>query len=122
MLMSESRDRTEIGLNSASRVKLDCCTADESAIVFRRKDTVADHGINQCLAEVLKLHLRLFMFRMRLSDLFARYIIKRVSQQVTLSEWTCHILVPLRLLNYAAFASKAKGLFQPRAECRLRGL
>ena len=36
--------------------------------------------------------------------------------------WTCHAFVPLRLLIYAAFASKAKGLFQPRAECLLRGL
>lgn len=36
--------------------------------------------------------------------------------------WTCHAFVPLRLLTYAAFASKAKGLFQPRAECLRRGL
>jgi hypothetical protein len=28
--------------------------------------------------------------------------------------WTCHAFVPLLLLIYAAFASKAKGLFQPR--------
>ena len=36
--------------------------------------------------------------------------------------WTCHGLMPLRLLIYAAFASKAKGLFQPKAECLRRGL
>ena len=36
--------------------------------------------------------------------------------------WTCHAFVPLRLLTYAAFASKAKGLFQPSAECLRRGL
>ena len=36
--------------------------------------------------------------------------------------WTCPVFVPLRLLTYAAFASKAKGLFQPSAECLRRGL
>ncbi len=36
--------------------------------------------------------------------------------------WTCHAFVPLRMLIYAAFASKANGLFQPRAECLRRGL
>ena len=38
------------------------------------------------------------------------------------SAWTCPVFVPLRLLTYAAFASKAKGLFQPSAECLRRGL
>jgi len=38
------------------------------------------------------------------------------------SGWTCHAFVPLRLLTYAAFASKAKGLFQPSAEYLRRGL
>jgi hypothetical protein len=38
------------------------------------------------------------------------------------AHWTCHAFVPLRLLTYAAFASKAKGLFQPSAECLRRGL
>ena len=37
-------------------------------------------------------------------------------------DWTCHAFVPLRLVTYAAFASKAKGLFQPSAECLRRGL
>ncbi len=37
-------------------------------------------------------------------------------------EWTCHAFVPLRFLTYAAFASKAKRLFQPNAECLRRGL
>lgn len=36
--------------------------------------------------------------------------------------WTCHGLVPLRVLNYAAIRSKANGLFQPNAECLRRGL
>ena len=36
--------------------------------------------------------------------------------------WTFPVFVPLRLLTYAAFASKAKGLFQPSAECLRRGL
>ena len=36
--------------------------------------------------------------------------------------WTCHVFVPLQVLTYAAFASKAKGLIQPRAECLRRGL
>jgi hypothetical protein len=36
--------------------------------------------------------------------------------------WTCHDLMPLRLFIYAASVSKAKGLFQRSAECRLRGL
>ena len=36
--------------------------------------------------------------------------------------WTCPAFVPLRLLTYAAFTSKAKGLFQPSDECRLTGL
>ncbi|MFT6653204.1 MAG: hypothetical protein ACJAX2_003080, partial [Celeribacter sp.] len=36
--------------------------------------------------------------------------------------WTCPAIVPLRLLIYAAFRSKAKGLFQPSAECFLRAL
>lgn len=36
--------------------------------------------------------------------------------------WTCHGLMPLRLLIYAAFLSKAKGLSQPSAECLRRGL
>ena len=36
--------------------------------------------------------------------------------------WTCRVLVPLQLLIYAAFLSKAKGLFQPRAECFRRAL
>jgi len=37
-------------------------------------------------------------------------------------KWTCHAFVPLQLLTYAAFASKANGLFQPSAECLRRGL
>jgi hypothetical protein len=37
-------------------------------------------------------------------------------------DWTCPAIVPLRLLIYAAFRSKAKGLFQPSAECFLRAL
>lgn len=36
--------------------------------------------------------------------------------------WTCHGLVPLQVLSYAAIRSKAKGLFQPNAECLRRGL
>jgi cation:H+ antiporter len=36
--------------------------------------------------------------------------------------WTCTGLMPLRFLVYAAFASKASGLFQPKAECLRRGL
>ncbi len=46
-------------------------------------------------------------------------------QEVVLQQnavWTCRAFVPLRSLTYAAFASKAKGLFQPRAECLRRGL
>ena len=41
---------------------------------------------------------------------------------VSEAQWTCPVFVPLRLLTYAAFASKAKGLFQPSAECLRRGL
>ncbi len=37
-------------------------------------------------------------------------------------KWTCRVLLPPRLLIYAALASKAKGLFQPRAECFRRAL
>ena len=37
-------------------------------------------------------------------------------------DWTCHALVPIRLLIYAALLSNAKGLFQPNAECLRRGL
>ena len=40
----------------------------------------------------------------------------------SLQNWTCPAFVPLRLLTYAAFTSKAKGLFQPSAECLRRGL
>jgi cell division protease FtsH len=36
--------------------------------------------------------------------------------------WTCHVFVPLQVLVYATFLSKATGLFQSNAECRLRGL
>ena len=36
--------------------------------------------------------------------------------------WTCRGSVPLRVLVYATFRSKATGLFQPNAECRRRGL
>jgi len=36
--------------------------------------------------------------------------------------WTSPVFVPLRLLIYAAFASKAKGLLQPKAECFRRAL
>ena len=38
------------------------------------------------------------------------------------ASWTCPALVPLRLLTYAAFASKAKGLSHRKAECLRRGL
>ena len=36
--------------------------------------------------------------------------------------WTCRVFVPLLQLIYAAFRSKAKGLFQSSAECFLRAL
>lgn len=36
--------------------------------------------------------------------------------------WICHGLMPLRLLIYATFLSKLKGLIQPNAEWRRRGL
>ena len=36
--------------------------------------------------------------------------------------WTCHGSVPIRCSRYAAFRSKAMGLFQPKAECLRRGL
>lgn len=36
--------------------------------------------------------------------------------------WTCRGFVPVRCSCYAAFRSKATGLFQPNAECRRRGL
>ncbi len=31
-------------------------------------------------------------------------------------QWTCHAFVPLQVLVYATFRSKATGLFQPNAE------
>lgn len=37
-------------------------------------------------------------------------------------EWTCRVFVPLQVLVYATFRSKATGLFQPNAEGRSRGL
>ena len=37
-------------------------------------------------------------------------------------DWTCHVFVPLLMLVYETFRSKATGLFQPSAECRRRGL
>src|SRR6056297_2528631 len=40
----------------------------------------------------------------------------RIKPEHSQDWWTCHTFVPLRLLTYAAFASKAKGLFQPSAE------
>jgi len=36
--------------------------------------------------------------------------------------WTCPVFVPLQVLVYATFRSKATGLFQPNAEWRRRGL
>ena len=42
---------------------------------------------------------------------------RRYSAEVDVSRFSA---APVSL--YAAFASKAKGLFQPRAECRRRGL
>ena len=36
--------------------------------------------------------------------------------------WTCHGSVPVRCSYSAALASKATGLFQPKAECLRRGL
>jgi hypothetical protein len=36
--------------------------------------------------------------------------------------WACPVFVPLQVLVYATFRSKATGLFQPNAEWRRRGL
>ena len=66
----------------------------------------------------------------------ARVAFEAIREEMTLAElskqygvhptqigtWTCRAFVPLRMLIYAAFASKANGLFQPRAECLRRGL
>lgn len=38
------------------------------------------------------------------------------------SIWICPVFVPLQVLVYATFRSKATGLFQPNAEWRRRGL
>lgn len=46
----------------------------------------------------------------------------RMARKEKRMDWTCPAIVPLRLLIYAAFRSKAKGLFQPSAECFLRAL
>ena len=39
-----------------------------------------------------------------------------------LEQWTCHDLMPPRVRIYAAWASQARGLFQPGAGWRRRGL
>ena len=57
-----------------------------------------------------------------------RYPISRTVQQMTREtrmgqpSYTEFRILPIRMLIYAAFASKANGLFQPRAECLRRGL
>ena len=41
---------------------------------------------------------------------------------VCIGDWSCPVFVPLPVLVYATFRSKAIGLFQPNAECLRRGL
>jgi len=57
----------------------------------------------------------------------AKVALEALKGEETVSElasrfWTCRALVPLQVLVYATFRSKATGLFQPNAEWRRRGL
>ena len=36
--------------------------------------------------------------------------------------WSCRVFVPLQVVVYATWRSKANGLFPPNVECRRRGL
>ncbi|WP_420319410.1 DUF6538 domain-containing protein [Halocynthiibacter namhaensis] len=47
---------------------------------------------------------------------------KRSDLYVWFNEWSCPAYVPVSELIYAAFRSKAKGLFPPSDEWRRRGL
>ncbi len=46
----------------------------------------------------------------------------RQARRFAQAAWTCRVFVPLRLLVWATWRSKAKGLLPPNAECRRRGL
>ncbi|MCK0122612.1 hypothetical protein MWU61_18825 [Loktanella sp. F6476L] len=52
----------------------------------------------------------------------ARFSDEQIIAMIKEQEWTCRAFVPPQVLVYAAFRSKATGLFQPSAECRRRGL
>ena len=56
------------------------------------------------------------------SELGASQVRSRTVRQLIEEVWTCHGSVPIRCSRYAAFRSKAMGLFQPKAECLRRGL